>query len=204
MPQSISDINTRLDQIVKVNEDLVKQLAGRIVDIQELQSENARLRVQNSSNGRLNNGTNSEPKSDSSDVIILSVPDETTTVKASLLVGDSIIQDITPNNFNMDSKPMCEHTGKINDLTAKLLEKNDSDTNLSYNKIIIHCGTNDAMDPDFSVETFKENYELLVNAASNMSDSVIISGLCPRLDDVFGNIHKANECLKSISSEMSI
>ena len=204
MPQSISDINTRLDQIVKVNEDLVKQLAGRIADIQELQSENARLRVQNSSNGRLNKSTNSESKSDSSDVIILSVPDETTTVKASLLVGDSIIQDITPNNFNMDSKPMCEPAGKINDLTAKLLEKNESDANLSYNKIIIHCGTNDAMDPDFSVETFKENYELLVNAASNMSDSVIISGLCPRLDDVFGNIHKANGCLKSISSEMSI
>ena len=37
-----------------------------------------------------------------------------------------------------------------------------------------------------------------------MSDSVIISGLCPRLDDVFGNIHKANGCQKSISSEMSI
>ena len=112
MPQSISDINTRLDQIVKDNEDLVKQLAGRIADIQELKSENARPRVQNSLNERLNNGTNSEPKSDSPDVIILSVPDESTKVKTSLLVGDSIIQDITPNNFNNDSKPVCKPAGK--------------------------------------------------------------------------------------------
>ena len=98
---------------------------------------------------------------------------------------------------------MCDTTGKLTDITATLINLNDSDPNQTYNKIIIHCGSNDAMDPEFSPESFQENYELLVNAASNMSDSVVISGLCPRLDDVFGNIHKANVCLKSISSEMS-
>ena len=203
MPQSIAAINTRLDQIARVNEDLVKQLASKIADIQELQSENARLRAHVPSNGRLNNGTNSEPKSDSPDVIIINEPDRAVKEKSFLLVGDSIIQDITPNNFDIDSKPVCDTTGKLTDITAYLINLNDSDPNQTYNKIIIHCGSNDAMDPEFSPESFQENYELLVNAASNMSDSVVISGLCPRLDDVFGNIHKANVCLKSISSEMS-
>ena len=133
MPQSIAAINTRLDQIAKVNEDLVKQLASKIADIQERQSENARLRAHVSSNGRLNNGTNSEPKSDSPDVIIINEPDRAVKEKSFLLVGDSIIQDITPNNFDIDSKPVCDTTGKLTDITATLINLNDSDPNQTYN-----------------------------------------------------------------------
>ena len=217
-PKTLADINTRLDQLAEVNEDLVRQLSTKLITIQELQSENARLRDNGSvqthadhsdtdmrAEAELSGAQERHDFIEIPDLDMSSSENESTPVRHdTLLTGDSIIRDITQSGFALDTEPICVRGGKVSDITARLLElSNESERSKLYNKIILHCGSNNAVQEDFQVSVFKEDYEILVTTASELCNSVVISGICPRLDDISGNICKANECLKILSEEMS-
>ena len=51
---------------------------------------------------------------------------------------------------------------------------------------------------------FCENYTTPVTIASAICNTVVISGLCPRLDDKMGNIYKGNNCLEKIVNDNNL
>lgn len=44
----------------------------------------------------------------------------------------------------------------------------------------------------------------LVMKDKSLSDNVVVSGLCPRLDDRLGIIHKANDILRKIANDENL
>lgn len=101
----------------------------------------------------------------------------------------------------MDIAPICIRGGKIFEITAKLLNLSED----SYlENIILQVGSKDCLDKGFQAESFNEEYMTLVMKAKSLSENVVVSGLCPRLDDRLGNIHKANDILRKIAIDENL
>ena len=58
------------------------------------------------------------------------------------------------------------------------------------------------MSDNFNKDTFQKNHGLLITAASDIGNDTIISGLCPRSDDICGNIFQVNQYLKQLAEQM--
>ena len=113
LPQTVRRIEKELMPFIKENERLKTQLESQTKDLERLEAENARLRQ------RLTNQTSDQPlstKLDSikrSDKSIESQPTEprlqpvTQKPTGTLLVGSSIIRNITERNFHLNHKPIC-------------------------------------------------------------------------------------------------
>ncbi|CAC5359443.1 unnamed protein product [Mytilus coruscus] len=125
-------------------------------------------------------------------------PKETKRSTGTLLIGSSIIRDINKNKFVLDTDPICVRGGKINEITERLLAL-PKDTELE--NIIIQVGSNDCCSFNFESDTFNEDYKILVTTAKSVCENVVISGMCPRLDDSQGNIVKGNERIKQIAND---
>lgn len=67
--------------------------------------------------------------------------------------------------------------------------------------IILQVGS---LDKGFQVESFNEEYMTLIMKAKSLSENVVVFGLCPRLDDSLGNIHKANDILRKIANDENL
>ena len=115
-----------------------------------------------------------------------------------LLAGSSIIRDITQKNFQLDRKPICIRAGKVTDITNELLKL---PTDSKYETIILQIGSNDCSNTTFMESDFSEDYENLIKVAKLVSENIVISGLCHRLDDVLGYIRKGNNILERIASD---
>ncbi|CAC5398497.1 unnamed protein product [Mytilus coruscus] len=113
----------------------------------------------------------------------------------------SIIRSITQDCFVLDIEPKCVRGGKVNDITAELL-KLPKDTRLE--NVIFHVGSNDCLDKNFNPDVFYEDYTTLALKAKSVSENVVVSGLCPRLDDKFGNISRANTILQKIANDETL
>jgi hypothetical protein len=57
---------------------------------------------------------------------------------------------------------------------------------------------------DFHKDTFREEYCALVEIARSASDNVVISGICPRLDDKDGHISAGNRILSKIAHDENL
>ncbi|CAG2229641.1 unnamed protein product [Mytilus edulis] len=97
-----------------------------------------------------------------------------------------------------DTDPIYVRGGKTNDITERLLAL-PKDTELK--NIIIQVGSNDCCSSNFESDTFNEDYKILVATAKSVCENVVISGMCPRLDDSQGNIVKGNERIKQIAND---
>lgn len=118
--------------------------------------------------------------------------------KGTLLMGSSIIRDIRSESFDCVIDPICVRGGRVSDLTAELLSMPKEK---SYENIILHVGSNDCTSDFFDSESFADDYNILVNTAKTKYDIVVISSLCPRLDDKFGNITTGNSILSKIAND---
>jgi len=126
------------------------------------------------------------------------LPAERKRANGTLLVGSSIIRDINKKKNDIDMDPICIRGDKVHDVTERLLQL-PKDTKLE--NMIIQVGSNDCCSKDFALNIFSENYKMLITVAESISNNVVLSGLCPRLDDNNGNISKGNICIAQIASD---
>lgn len=205
LPKVVKEIQGQLSSIMNCNKDLVRDVASKTVRIQQLQSENERLRKlldRNQTESKTVDQQNTVSPTDDNlpESLNQETPVKVTEVFGTLLAGSSIIRDFNRNKFFMNFDPICVRGGNVSDIAQCLLQQ---PTTSKRKTIILHVGSNDSLDKDFDVQTFTEDYTALVGIASKMSESVVVSGLCPRLDDRHGNIEKANTCLAKIASDQN-
>ena len=76
---------------------------------------------------------------------------------------------------------VCKHGGYIATIRDALNAQQRE-----YKRVVIHVGTNDA---DLSIESLEvlEDFQLLIEDAVSITDEVVVSSLCPRLDDSRAN-----------------
>ncbi|VDH92689.1 Hypothetical predicted protein [Mytilus galloprovincialis] len=118
--------------------------------------------------------------------------------RGTLLVGSSVIRDITTDAFKLDKQPLCVRGGRVSDITAELLSKPVDEV---YKNIILQIGSNDCASNLFDEESFRDDYQTLAMTAQSKCENVVISCICPRLDDRFGNIRLGNIVLSKIACE---
>ena len=190
----VKTINEKLDEVLKVNQNLVQELNNKTTELQLLQSENMRLRsiVRQQTTDNVGSSENSQteisPSSEASD---------NGTCTGTMIAGSSVIKDITSARFILDNEPLCIRVGKITDISARLLELPDD---CMYNNLILLVGSNDCVRENFDVDNFKEDYCNLLKISQSVSKTVVISGMCPRLDDRNGHITQGNNVLKGIAN----
>jgi hypothetical protein len=56
-------------------------------------------------------------------------------------------------------------------------------------------------DDHFDTESPNDDCNILVNTAISKCDNVVISSICPRLDDTHGNIAKGNTTLSKLAND---
>lgn len=202
LPRTVLKISEQLDAVIKNNMDLVRDTAAKIVRIHELEAENKRLRDSVKSISTNNQDTEIHVCEEAH--LSTSTPTENSDVrkpKGTLLIGSSIIRDINKRRFECDTDPMCIRGGKVNDISSAILHLPEN-TNLE--NIIIQVGSNDCVSDDFDKDTFREEYCALVEIARSASDNVVISGICPRLDDKDGHISAGNRILSKIAHDENL
>ncbi|CAG2203189.1 unnamed protein product [Mytilus edulis] len=220
LPKVVNDIQSQLSSIIQNNTDLVKDISVKTDQILSLQAENSRLRnlvnkAKSSSTSSYCSTCNGDSDSDDNDSVcdISRRSNNTRSKRASvqspqkpkpsgtLLMGSSIIRSMTQDRFVLDIEPKCVRGGKVNDITDELL-KLPKDTLLE--NVILLVGSNDCLDKNFNPDVFYEDYMTLVLKAKSVSENVVVSGLCPRLDDKFGNISRANNILQKIANDETL
>jgi hypothetical protein len=93
-----------------------------------------------------------------------------------------------------DNLPICVRGGVISDITAQRLQL---PTDTSLKNIILQVGSNDCVNHNFDIEAFGEDYLNLVKVSKSICENVVVSGLCPRLDDREANINRCNIILQN-------
>ena len=191
-----------LSNFVIKYEGLESQLSEKSAELVNLREENARLRhrlgnAEKHSNDipHVSNTCQSLPCDHAKTIDEAEVICER---KGTLLMGSSIIRDIKSKSFDCVIDPICVRGGRVSDLTAELLSM---PREKSYENIILHVGSNDCTSDFFDTESFDDEYNILVNTAKTKCDNVVISSLCPRLDDKFGNIATGNSILSKIAND---
>lgn len=108
-----------------------------------------------------------------------------------------LIRDIIRDKFHLDSEPLCVHGCCVTSITAELLIKPDDEI---YENIIQQIGSNNCTNAYFDADIFKDNYEILVKTTKSICENVVVSAMCPRLDDKFCNIRIGNYILSKLCS----
>jgi len=86
-----------------------------------------------------------------------------------LLVGSSVIRDISTERFVLEMKPKCSRGGKVNDISLELIQL---PVDTLYENILLQVGSNDCLDNDFDTDIFQENYMALVKVAKSVYDNI--------------------------------
>ena len=120
------------------------------------------------------------------------------TIKQStLLIGSSILKNIKTNGLNDDTAVRSISGATITTLKDKIIDLNID----KCETIILYVGGNDADHGD-DLETFRENYEELIDmVAADGSRRVIVSELLPR-ETV--DLKSYNETLKSLCADNAV
>lgn len=209
LPKMIKQISEQLSAIMKANSDLVRDFSAKVVQIHDLKSENERLRqmVRKSDdrNDHVERGVKTTHVTQENNHaedrrVRTSEPPKPEILDSfgTLVAGSSIIRDISRETHFLEFDPICVRGGKINHISECLLQM----PRFSKKKaIILQVGSNDCTDDSFDPKLFHEDYSTLVSIASSLSDSVVVSGMCPRLDDKHGNITKGNACMQKIAND---
>jgi hypothetical protein len=208
LPQTVNKIESLLEQVVKTNGDLLDKLTKKTEELSLLQSENDRLRTIVDRSNAWNTISTTTICTENDLFDQPEKVDDGTDNKANkcskqepsgtLLTGSSIIRDITKKKYNLDSVPICVRGGVISDITAQLLQL---PTDTSLKNIILQVGSNDCVNHNFDIKAFGEDYLNLVKVSKSICENVVVSGLCPRLDDREANINRGNIILQNIAND---
>ena len=98
---------------------------------------------------------------------------------STLLIGDFTVQDL---ELCESSDRLCIPHGTSSELLAFLKVKNASQNPQTYDRAIISTGSNDCKQSEPLLDTIKA-IEDLITEAKVCSKTVIVSSICPRLDD---------------------
>ncbi|CAG2248127.1 unnamed protein product [Mytilus edulis] len=101
----------------------------------------------------------------------------------------------------------CESTTKLNNHSCKKDDLRDKQRNSAENSkpqrnfASWKFSSNDCASNLFDEESFRDDYQTLVMTAQSKCENVVISSICPRLDDRFGNIRLGNIVLSKIACD---
>lgn len=135
-------------------QEVESQIQRKSEELENLQSENNRLRTRLRCETEMRESAESKQQSLPKQQVDSRHENPSTSIqsntrKGTLLMGSSVIQEITKKNFILDNDPVCKRGGRATDLTAELLSMPDNE---SYESIILQVGSNDCVNPFFSEE----------------------------------------------------
>lgn len=107
-----------------------------------------------------------------------SIKAQTPPKKETLLIGDSIIRDVDESKL-LDTRVKCLRGATVKDVHEEMLkEKREK----PHKKVVVVVGTNDCAKDDMPVSDIVNQYGSLVTVAHTLAEEVVISSICPRLD----------------------
>ena len=125
-----------------------------------------------------------------------SVPERNTINQSTLLIGSSILKNIKTSDLNDNTAVRTVPGATIHKIKNKLLDLNID----KCETVILHVGGNDADQGD-DLDTFRENFEELLDIVADGSRNVIVSELLPR-ETV--DLKPFNETLKSLCADNAV
>jgi regulator of replication initiation timing len=116
-----TNIESVLLSFVGQYEDVHTKLAQKSAELIHSQAENSRLR------DRLKKGAqNSQPETVNTHPPNTELEEEKKR-RGTLLVGSSVIREITKYTYDCDTDPICVRGGRVSDITAKLLSSSNDE-----------------------------------------------------------------------------
>ena len=119
--------------------------------------------------------------------------------KSNLVLSDSILRDVDHNKLD-DTTMIVMPGAKIAALHNRLKDYHGS----SFNSVTFHVATNDLegiKDDQDKLQDVVNEYSELIDDSKAISETVVVSSICPRLDEINDLVQPFNEALKSICDE---
>ena len=154
--------------------------------------ENQKSKPQTQNRNRNNDSTNEDECID----LTKSVPERNTINQSTLLIGSSILKNIKTSDLNENTAVRTVPGATIHTIKNKLLDLNID----KCETVTLHVGGNDADQGD-DLDTFRENFEELLDIVADGSRNVIVSELLPR-ETV--DLKPFNETLKSLCADNAV
>ncbi|CAC5422129.1 unnamed protein product [Mytilus coruscus] len=150
LPSRIQNIETML---VSKYQEVECKLEHKSQEVENLQQENNRLRDSLTRDKKQENEcecttklNNHSCKKDDLRDKQRNIAENSKPHRGTLLVGSSVIRDITTDAFKLDNQPLCVRGGRVSDITAELLSKPVDEV---YKNIILQIGSNDCANDRF-------------------------------------------------------
>lgn len=139
---------------------------------------------------------NLNKSADINELIDLTKPTRNTIKQSTLLIGSSILKNIKTSELNRNTAVRT-----ISGATIDMMKDKLSNLNTEQCKtIILHVWGNDA-DQGEDIESFRENFEELIDTVADGIKRIIVSGLLPR-ESV--DLEPYNETLKSLCADNAV
>lgn len=164
----IEEMRSSLKNLQVNNTDLVKQVAAKTAQVDELRHQNEGLRE------RLKKAENSKPAPEMP-AEKLSPPQKTPS--SDLLIGDSLLRDVNHSDLPENCKVKTLRGATIADIEAHL-----HNNNIHADTITIVAGTNDCASAT-DLPVIVGNFKSLVEEAFDCANRVVISSVPPVLDN---------------------
>ena len=170
--QQIKDMQTNLTKALAVNANLVNLYTAKVSECDLLKCEIEKLKdvIVKQSNGDIAIPSIFGGEQRSYSDALKSEP-----IK-SLLIGDSLLKNVTQNESDKNISIVCKPGAKIACITKHLLDNKNK-----YNSIYVIISTND-IHADVNASNIINGYKQLISAATEQAKHVIVSSLPPHLD----------------------
>jgi hypothetical protein len=119
-----------------------------------------------------------------------------------LLLADSILRDVDPKKL-IDTTFYSLPGARISTLKERLQNYHGS----SYDSVTFHVATNDLdniKDEPEKIPDVIEEYKALIEDSKAITNSVIVSSICPRLDDASALVEPFNAALRVVCDESNV
>ena len=172
--QKCSELSQELNSLRQTNTDLIDQ-------IRELHKENQTLKI------------NTQDK----------IQPRTTQTLPSLVIGDSLIRDISPKNSDkLEIKSISGAT--MDTVTSTLLSLENN--NKKYDHLYLVVGSNDCSAEQTTVKSMENSAKGLFVQAQKIASNVLFSSILPRTDNSSANLkgENANVILKTLCHQSNV
>ena len=105
---------------------------------------------------------------------------EKNNLEGSLLIADDTLTGIQVNYVEQSTEVLVVKDARIHDIKSLLQQAGEE--NKKYTSIYIHVGTHDSESTSVS-DVIEQNINEMISVASDICNNVVISSICPRLDE---------------------
>lgn len=125
------------------------------------------------------------------------------TNKQSLLIGDSLLRDIDEDKLH-NTKVRCHSGATVKDITQHIAT--EVEKSATYDSVYVVVGTNDCDEKknEESVQSILDEYKILIEKSKIVAENVIISSICPRLDEAKKHIDLLNAGLQTVCEDSNV